>query len=108
MSERIPKRVVGGYYIWQWSAYGSKDLDADEPADIYKVRLTPTTPQGDFVYATPSARAADELLDRIKHMGLSEARSLAKALYEPMPGSELCDPKYRTSISFADEPRRRK
>lgn len=57
--------MVGLFYVWQLGAYGSDFLDSELPAEVWRLRLTPTTPQGDFVRSFPTAREADAALETL-------------------------------------------
>ncbi|MCA1807507.1 MAG: hypothetical protein LC687_06645 [Actinobacteria bacterium] len=63
--DKVAKRVVGDYFLWQIEAYGQDYLDGSKPADLYRVRVMPSTPQGDYVATVKDARTGDQLLDEI-------------------------------------------
>lgn len=87
MTGKIAKRMAGGYYLWQADAYGSRYLDRDAPAEIYRSRPMPSTPQGDHVATAATALIGDSWLDRLA--GLSAER--AREILRDEPGVEVND-----------------
>lgn len=75
------KRTVGDYWLWQTKAYGKPTLDDEHPVEVYKTRIIPSIPQGDYVASAKNPVIGDAALEELQGMSLEEAR--LKLLQKP-------------------------
>ncbi len=73
---------MSNFFIFQTSTY-CRPLDLESPADIYRYRAIPCTPQGDFVATIETAKRAKDILPNLKGMTVEEAKSfIERETYE--------------------------
>ncbi len=68
------KRTVGMFWLWQNSAYAKGVLTDGEPVEIFRTKIMPATPQGEYVITAVDPETGDAVLDEIAGMSLAEAR----------------------------------
>jgi len=65
MKHKVAYSPFDRFFVWQVEAYGTGEIDDTLPADVFKARLMPATPQGDIVCRCATAASAIKIVEAL-------------------------------------------